>query len=53
MTNKNQYTITKRIAKHGKQAVIVIPTILSQKINAGMLVKVTIDVLENEILEAN
>lgn len=52
---KNQFTITKKIAKHGKQAVIVIPAILSQKINAGMLVKVTIDVLDNEnnILEAD
>ncbi len=44
MTN-NQFTITKRIAKHGSQSVIVIPSILKEKINAGMLVKITIDVI--------
>ena len=42
-----QFTITKRIAKHGKQSVIVIPSILKDKVNHGMLVKVTIDILEN------
>lgn len=42
----NQFTITKRIAKHGRQAVIVIPSILSEKINPGMLVKVTIDLID-------
>jgi hypothetical protein len=47
MTSKNQFTITKRIAKHGAQTVIVIPSILKNQINHGMLVKVTIDVLEN------
>ncbi len=41
-------TITKKIAKHGRQSVIVIPTVLSNLIQNGMLVKVTIDVLENE-----
>jgi len=48
--NKNQFTITKKIAKHGSQAVIVIPSILKEKINAGMLVKVTIDILENKVV---
>jgi hypothetical protein len=47
MVKQNQYTITKRIAKHGAQAVIVIPSVLKGQINHGMLVKVTIDVLEN------
>ena len=50
-TNK-QFTITKRIAKHGAQAVIVIPSILKDKINHGMLVKVTIDIIgENKFVE--
>jgi len=50
--NKNsQFTITKKIAKHGAQAVIVIPSILKEKVNAGMLVKVTIDILENNNLD--
>jgi hypothetical protein len=47
----SQFTITKKIAKHGAQAVIVIPSILKEKVNAGMLVKVTIDILENNVVE--
>ena len=43
-------TITKKIAKHGRQSVIVIPTVLSNLIQNGMLVRVTIDVLENKEL---
>ncbi len=42
-------TITKKIAKHGKQSVIVIPSVLSNLIQHGMLVKITIDILENEV----
>jgi antitoxin component of MazEF toxin-antitoxin module len=45
------YVITKKIAKHGSQAVIVIPTILNQKLKPQMLVKVTIDVLEADIFD--
>jgi len=44
---KEQFTITKRIAKHGNQAVIVIPSVLSQRIKPKMLVKVTIDLLDS------
>jgi len=46
---KNSYIITKKIAKHGKQAIIVIPSILSEKIKPQMLVKVTIDILEGKV----
>jgi len=41
------YTITKKIAKHGNQSIIVIPSLLKAKIKPNMLVKVTIDVLDN------
>lgn len=41
-----QYTITKRIAKHGKQAIIVIPKILESKLKPKTIVKLTIDILE-------
>lgn len=51
--NNMQFTITKRIAKHGAQSVIVIPSILKERINAGMLVKVTIDLLDDKILDNN
>lgn len=40
------FTITKRIAKHGKQSVIVIPSILSAHVKPSMLVKIQIDILE-------
>jgi hypothetical protein len=39
---KTQYTITKKIAKHGKQAVIIVPTILQIHLSPGKLVEVTI-----------
>jgi len=44
---KDQFTITKRIAKHGSQAVIVIPSILNEKIRPGTIAKITIDVIES------
>ncbi|MEK6874522.1 MAG: hypothetical protein AABX52_02105 [Nanoarchaeota archaeon] len=44
-----QIIITKRIAKHGKQAVLVIPRVLESKLKASTLVKVTFDILEENI----
>ena len=41
-----QYTITKRIAKHGSQAIIVIPRLLEKDLKPGTIAKVTIDVLK-------
>jgi len=46
---KNQFTITKRIAKHGSQAIIVIPNALSELVKPQMLVKVTIDILDETV----
>ena len=40
------YVITKKIAKHGKQAVLVIPTVLQQKLKPGTVVKVDFEVVE-------
>lgn len=40
-----QFTITKRIAKHGSQAIIVIPRILEKELKPGTIAKVTIDVI--------
>lgn len=39
------FTITKKIAKHGKQAVIIIPTLLQEQISPGKLVEVRIEIL--------
>ncbi|MGV8150520.1 MAG: hypothetical protein ACP5NV_02210 [Candidatus Woesearchaeota archaeon] len=41
-----QFTLTKKIAKHGSQAIIVIPRILEKDLKPKTIVKVTIDVLE-------
>jgi hypothetical protein len=42
---EKSYTITKKIAKHGKQSVIVIPNILSSQLPPQTLVRVTFDVV--------
>lgn len=41
------YTITKKIAKHGSQAIIVIPRVLEQHLKPGTTVQITMDILEN------
>lgn len=41
-----QYTITKKIAKHGNQSIIVIPRILEKDLKPGTIAQITIDVLE-------
>lgn len=41
-----QYIITKKIAKHGSQAVIVVPKVLEKRLKPRTLVKLTIDVIE-------
>ncbi len=40
--------LTKKIAKHGSQAIIVIPRILESKLKPGTVVQLKIDVLEDE-----
>ena len=40
-----EYTITKKIAKHGKQVVIIIPSVLQRVIMPDMLVEVKITIL--------
>ena len=41
-----QYVITKKIAKHGKQAIIVIPKLLEAELKPSTVVKLTIDVVK-------
>lgn len=47
-----QYTLTKKIAKHGSQSIIVIPRILEKDLRPKTIVKVTIDILEEANEEA-
>jgi len=44
--NNKSFTITKKIAKHGKQAVIIIPTLLQEQLAPGTLAEVKIEILE-------
>ena len=41
-----QFIITKKVAKHGSQAVIVVPKMLQGHIKPRSMVRLTIDVLE-------
>jgi hypothetical protein len=44
---KEEFTITKKIAKHGSQAIIVIPRILEERLKPGTIIKLTMEVLED------
>jgi len=41
----SHFTITKKIAKHGRQAVIIIPTLLQEQLKSGTLVEVRIEII--------
>lgn len=40
-----QFVLTKRVAKQGKQAILVIPKLLQEALKPGTIVKVTLDVI--------
>lgn len=48
MTEKSMksFIITKRIAKHGNQAIIVLPALLKDYLKPKTIVKLTIDILK-------
>jgi hypothetical protein len=48
MSNNKKFTITKKVAKHGSQAIIVIPRILEDRLKPGTIVKLNINILEDE-----
>lgn len=45
--NKKRFVITKRIAKHGSQAIIVIPRVLEEHLKPGTIAEISIDVLQD------
>lgn len=45
MEKIRKFTLIKKIAKHGNQAIIVIPKILEDQLEPGTLAQVTIEVL--------
>jgi hypothetical protein len=44
MENK-KFVITKRVAKHGSQSIVVIPRILEQHLKPGTIIQLNIEVL--------
>lgn len=42
-----KFNITKRIAKHGNQAIIVIPKIIENSLKPGTIVSLEINVIDN------
>ena len=42
-----EYTLTKQIAKHGRQSIIVIPSVLSGELKPKTLVEIKIKVLKS------
>lgn len=43
---QKQFVITKRIAKHGSQAIVVIPRLLEYQLRPGTIAKLTIDIVK-------
>jgi len=46
--NNKKFVITKKIAKHGSQAIIVIPRILEGQLKPGTLAEISINVIEED-----
>jgi hypothetical protein len=46
MVQNKSFTIVKKIAKHGSQAIIVIPRMLEYELKTGTIVQLKIDVLK-------
>ena len=46
MPTQKQFTITKKIAKHGNQAVIIIPRVLESVLKPQTLVEIKIEILD-------
>lgn len=46
----NHFTITKKIAKHGKQAVITIPKLLEEHLKPGTVVELKIEIINDELV---
>jgi antitoxin component of MazEF toxin-antitoxin module len=47
MPIQKQFTITKKIAKHGNQAVIIIPALLQEHLQPGTLAEIKIEIISD------
>jgi len=43
---QRNFTITKKIAKHGSQSIIIIPRMLEQHLKPGTMMQLTIDIID-------
>ena len=52
----DEFTLTKKIAKHGKQGIIAVPKILENELRPGTIIELKIKILkfeaENEIINS-
>jgi hypothetical protein len=46
LRNNRKFVITKKIAKHGNQAIIVIPRVLEGHLKPGMTCEISIDIID-------
>ena len=46
MVKNGNYVITKKIAKHGRQSIILVPKILEEDLKPGTIVKLTIEAMK-------
>lgn len=53
MKRQNKFRITKKVAKHGDQAILVIPRLLQEKLKPGTIVEVTLSILEGAEDDSN
>jgi len=44
--DKKEFTLTKKIAKHGTQSILVIPRMLESELKPKTIVKVTIEIIK-------
>ena len=49
MSKQKSYVITKKIAKHGKQPIILVPKILEDELKPGTIVKLNIEVVKEAV----
>ena len=47
--NNKKFIITKKIAKHGNQSIIVIPRMLEEQLRPGTITQLTIEIVETNL----
>ncbi|MBS3073400.1 hypothetical protein J4465_01210 [Candidatus Pacearchaeota archaeon] len=47
----NRFTLTKKIAKHGNQAIIIIPKILQNQLKPNTIIEMKIKILDENLNE--